>query len=112
MQAIARAKTVRMSAKKARLVADQIRGKRVPDALQLLSLSTKRAALPIRKVLASAVANAEERGSVDSDALRVSKVMIDGGPQLKRWRPRAYGRATQVIRRTCHITIELSDGEQ
>ena len=110
MVARARARGVRMSARKARLVADQIRGKPVEEAQRLLSLSPKRAAKPLAKVLHSAVANAEQRDpGVDQEALRVAKITGDGGAMLKRWRPRAYGRATQILHRTCHITIEVAD---
>lgn len=110
MLARARARTVRMSPKKARLVMDEIRGRSVPEALTILGLARKRAATPIGKVLRSAVANAEQQGGVDSDALRIRTAVIDEGPRLKRWRPRAYGRAGMVMHRTCHITIELTDG--
>lgn len=110
MLVCARARGIRMSPRKARLVADQIRGKSVEEAERLLSLSAKRAAKPLAKVLRSAVANAEQADAgVDPEALRVAKITVDGGPMLKRWRPRAYGRATQILHRTCHITIEVAD---
>lgn len=110
MLARARAQQIRMSARKARLVADQIRGMSVEEAQHLLSLSPKRAAKTLIKVLGSAVANAEQKdGGVDAEALRVAKITVDGGPMMKRWRPRAYGRATQIRHRTCHITIEVAD---
>ncbi len=110
MMARARARGIRMSPRKTRLVADQIRGKTVEEAQRLLTLSPKRAATPLAKVLHSAVANAEQRDAgVDPESLRVATITIDGGPMLKRWRPRAYGRATQVLHRTCHITIEVAD---
>ena len=108
MVAHASARGVRMSPRKARLVADQIRGQKVVEALRLLGLSRKRAAHPIGKLLRSAVANAEQRDpAVDTDELRIAKITVDGGAVLKRWRPRAYGRATQILHRTCHITIEV-----
>ena len=111
MLARAVARTLRMSPRKARLVADQIRGQSVPDAVRLLNLSAKRAARPIGKLLRSAVANAEQKDpGVDTDELRVATITVDRGAMLKRWRPRAYGRATQILHRTCHITIELAAG--
>lgn len=110
MRVRAKARAVRMSAKKARLVADQVRGRTVPEALSLLGLSRKRASRPIEKVLRSAVANAEQKDStVDADALRIAHIVIDGGPMLKRWRPAPHGRAVQVLHRTCHITVEVAD---
>ena len=110
MKARASARAIRMSPRKARLVVDEIRGKSVPEALSILSLTRKRAAVPIGKVLRSAVSNAEQAGSPDSDALRVATATVDEGPRLKRWRPRAYGRATQILHRSCHIKIEITDG--
>lgn len=111
MIARAAARTLRLSPRKAQLVADQIRGKSVPEALHLLDLNAKRAARPIGKLLRSAVANAEQKdAALDTDTLRVATITVDRGAMLKRWRPRAYGRATQVLHRTCHITIELADG--
>lgn len=110
MLARARARGLRMSPRKARLLADLIRGKPVEEAQRLLALSAKAAAKPVTKLLHSAVANAADRDAgIDEEVLRVVKITVDGGPSLKRWRPRAYGRATQVLHRTCHITIEVAD---
>jgi large subunit ribosomal protein L22 len=107
-------KGYRVSASKARLVADQVRGKGVEDALNLLSLSTKKFAPPLSKLLHSAVANAEqknenERAGIDIDKLRISTITVDEGPSLWRIRARAQGRASWVQKRTSHITLTLSE---
>ena len=108
----ARSKYIRGSARKARLVIDQIRGKRVGRALEILRFSPKRAARTIEECLKSAVANAEQTDSmVDVDDLFVSKAVIDEGPSMKRIRPRAMGRAFRIIKRFHHVTIELSGNE-
>jgi large subunit ribosomal protein L22 len=95
----------RMSAYKARQVLDLIRGKEVQQALEILQFVERDAAIVIRKCLASAMANAEHNDQIDSDELYVSACFADEGPTLKRWRPRARGRATRIRKRTCHITI-------
>lgn len=100
-------KGIRMSPRKARLVADLIRGKQVEEALNILLFTEKRAAKPLEKLLRSAVANADERGNVDIDNLYVGSVHVDGGPTLKRFRPRAMGRAAPILKRTSHVTIGL-----
>lgn len=104
---------LRGSPQKFRLVADQIRGKGVQDAMGVLQLSKKRAAGPIAKVLRSAIANAENLDpEVDVDRLVVSEVFVDQGPRLPlRIRPRAMGRAYPIIKRTSHVTVKLSDRE-
>ena len=79
------------------------------QALELLEFSSKKAAKPIRKVLESAIANAEHNRGADVDELKVSEIMVDEGPTLKRWRPRAKGRATPIIKRTSHITVTVAD---
>ncbi|MDP6532108.1 MAG: 50S ribosomal protein L22 [Arenicellales bacterium] len=109
MEAKAVAKYVRVSPQKCRLIADQVRRLPVGQALELLQFSPRKAAGLIRKVLESAVANAEHNEGADIDELRVSRVMVDEGPVLKRWRPRAKGRATPIIKRTSHITVSVSD---
>ena len=111
MEARAVAKYVRMSTRKARLVIDVIRGKNVNDALRIVRLSTKKAALPIRKTLESAIANAENNFDVDVDELYVVKATADMGRALRRLRPRAYGRADIIRRPTSHITIVVGDRE-
>ncbi len=104
----ARAAFVRTSAYKAREVLDLIRGKSCADAHDILAFSERDVAQPIAKVLDSAVANAEHNDSLDADELYVSACYADEGPTLKRWRPRARGRATRIRKRTCHITVIVS----
>ena len=98
----------RMSAYKAREVLDLIRGKEVQQALEILQFVERDAAIVIRKCLASAMANAEHNVQIDCDELYVSACFADEGPTLKRWRPRARGRATRIRKRTCHITVIVS----
>jgi ribosomal protein L22 len=104
----AQVRYVRVSAYKAREVLDLIRGKHVDEADEILEFTERDAAIVIRKVLASAVANAEHNDEQDPDELYVSACYADEGPTLKRWRPRARGRATRIRKRTCHITIIVS----
>ena len=104
----AQASHVRRSASKTREVLNQIRGKSCDEAREILAFSERDAARPIGKVLDSAVANAEHNDGLDSDELYVSACYADEGPTLKRWRPRARGRATQIRKRTCHITVIVS----
>ena len=104
----ARASFVRSSAYKAREVLDLIRGKSCADAQNILAFSERDAAQPIAKVLDSAIANAEHNDGLDIDELYVSACYADEGPTLKRWRPRARGRATRIRKRTCHITVIVS----
>ena len=109
METKAVARYVRASPQKCRLVADQVRRLPVGQALELLQFSPRKAAAPIRKTLESAIANAEHNQGLDIDELRVDTITIDEGPVLKRWRPRAKGRATPVIKRTSHITVGVGD---
>ena len=109
MEVAAKHRGARLSAQKARLVADQIRGKEVEEALEVLTFSTKKAATLIKKVLESAIANAEHNDGLDVDDLRVSTVFVDEGPTMKRIRPRAKGRADRIMKRTCHITVKVAD---
>jgi large subunit ribosomal protein L22 len=111
MEATAYLKGARISAQKARLVADQIRGKKVEDALNILGFSPKKAAQLIKKVLNSAIANAEHNDGADVDELKVSTVFVDEAVTLKRIMPRAKGRADRISKRTCHITVKVADGE-
>ena len=104
----AEAKWVRISPRKARLVTDHIRGRSVPEARTVLAFTTRAAAREIEKVLRSAVANAEANHGLFGDDLRVSAAYVDEGPTIKRWRPRARGRAARIQKRTCHITIKLA----
>ena len=103
---------VRLSAQKARLVADQIRGLPVDKALNVLAFSPKRSAAVIKKVLESAIANAEHNDGADVDELRVKTIMVDEGPIMKRWMPRARGRANQIFKRTSHITLVVEEGRK
>ncbi len=110
VECFARLKGVRLSAYKARLVADQVRGKPVEEALHILRFSPRRAAAILRKVVNSALANAEHNEGMDADTLQVHTVYIDEGPKLKRIRPRARGRPAPIRKPSCHITVGLSDG--
>ena len=101
----------RGSAQKVRLVADQIRGKRVEEALDILNFSDKKAAGIVRKVLESAIANAEHNEGADVDELKVSTIFVDAGMTLKRIKPRAKGRADRILKRTCHITVKVADNK-
>jgi len=105
----ARLKGARLSAQKARLVADQIRGKSVEDALDILEFSHKKGAGIIKKVLESAIANAEHNEGADVDELRVSTIFVDEGMTMKRIKPRAKGRADRIFKRSCHITVKVAD---
>ncbi len=109
MEVAARLRGAGLSAQKARLVADQIRGKSVEDALDFLTFSTKKGAAVIKKVLESAIANAEHNEGADVDELKVSTIYVDEGLTMKRIRPRAKGRADRILKRTCHITVKVAD---
>jgi large subunit ribosomal protein L22 len=106
------AKNVRVSARKARLVADTIRGRSVPEARTILAFTQKAAARDVEKVVRSAVANAETHPDLqwDGDELVIASIVIDEGPTLKRFRPRARGRVGRIHKRTCHITVKLVQG--
>ena len=108
MEVTARHKYLQTSPQKVRLVADQIRGKDVQDAANILELSRKAAARPLRKLLQSAIANAENLDDqLDVDRLYVKEIYVDGGPTLKRIRPQPMGRAFRILKRQSHITIKL-----
>ena len=109
MEVQAKLRGARLSAQKARLVADQIRGKSVAEALDLLAFSPKKGADLIKKVLESAIANAEHNNGADVDELTVSTIFVDEGLTMKRIRPRAKGRADRIFKRTCHITVKVAD---
>jgi large subunit ribosomal protein L22 len=104
----AQAKWVRLSARKARLVLDHIRGRSVPEARTILAFMPRAAAREIDRVLRSAVANAESAHALDGDELVVKVAYADEGPTLKRWRARARGRVNRIRKRTCHITIVVT----
>lgn len=109
MQALAKHKFARSSAQKTRLVADQIRGLTVGKALDILTYSPKKAAELVKKVLLSAIANAEHNEGADIDTLKVKTVFVDEGPSMKRIKPRAKGRADRIVKRTSHITVIVAD---
>jgi len=111
MNATAKLRGARISAQKVRLVADQVRGMPVEKAEQLLTFSTKKAAHIVKKVLLSAIANAEHNDGADIDELNVSSIMVDEGPTLKRGRARAKGRGTRILKRTSHITVTVADNK-
>lgn len=109
MEALAKHLYARSSAQKARLVADQIRGLPVEKALEILTYSPKKAAVLVKKVVDSAIANAEHNEGADVDELVIAKVFVDEGPTMKRIMPRAKGRADRIMKRSCHITVVVSD---
>jgi large subunit ribosomal protein L22 len=103
------AKFVHVSPRKARLVADNIRGLSVPEARTVLAFTTRAAAVDVEKVLRSAVANAEANHGMTGDELVVAEVFVDEGPTIKRFQPRARGRVGRIHKRTCHITIKVAE---
>ena len=109
MEVRAIAKRLSISAQKVRLVADQVRGKPVADALDGLNFSTKKGAVLVKKTLESAIANAEHNEGADVDDLRISEIFVNEGMTMKRIRPRAKGRADRILKRSCHITVTVSD---
>ena len=111
MEVSAKLKGARISAQKARLVADQIRGQAVGSALNTLTFSTKKGAHLVKKLLESAIANAEHNEGADVDELSVAKIFVDEGPTQRRFQPRAKGRACKILKRTSHLTIMVSDSK-
>ncbi len=111
MEVNAKLRFARISPQKARLVADQVRGMAVEEALDVLAFSQKKSAAIIKKILDSAIANAEHNEGADIDELTITKVMVDQAPTMKRLRPRAKGRANRILKRTSHITLAVGDGE-
>ena len=109
MEVRAIAKRLSISAQKVRLVADQVRGKPVAEALDVLNFSTKKGAVLVKKTLESAIANAEHNEGADVDDLRISEIFVNEGMTMKRIRPRAKGRADRILKRSCHITVTVSD---
>lgn len=100
---------VRISPRKARLVTELIKGKPVEEALTILRFVPKKAARLVDKTLRSALANAEQNPNIDVDTLYIKRIFVDGGPTMKRWRARAMGRATKIIKRSSHITVILDE---
>jgi large subunit ribosomal protein L22 len=111
MEVAAKLRGAHLSPQKARLVADQIRGKHVEAAIDFLVFSNKKGADIIKKVLESAIANAEHNQGADVDELRVSTIYVDEGVTMKRIRARAKGRADRILKRSCHITVKVTDDE-
>ena len=109
MEVAAKLKHARISPQKCRLVADQVRGKPVEQALQLLTFSPKKAASIIKKVLESAIANAEHNKGADIDELKVSRIFVDEGPTMRRWKARAKGRVNHILKRTSHVTVMVGN---
>lgn len=109
MEVSAKLRYARISAQKARLVANEVRGLEVAKALEILKFSIKKAAKLMRGTLESAIANAEFNDGADIDELKVAKIYVDEGPTIKRMNPRAKGRADRICKRTCHITVTVSD---
>jgi len=109
MEVLAKHRYARISPQKARLIADQIRGQSVEQALNILTFSNKKGAHLVQKVLESAIANAEHNEGADIDELKISKTFIDEGPTMKRIQARAKGRANRILKRTSHITVMVSD---
>lgn len=109
MEVYAKRRYAGISAQKCRLVADQIRGLPVDRALNMLAFSPKEAAAAVRKLLLSAIANAEHNEGADIDELKVSRIFVDEGPQQKRSMPRARGRTNRILKRSSHITVAVSD---
>jgi len=111
MEVAAKLRFARLSAQKCRLVCDQVRGLPIDRALDVLKFSSKRAAAVLKKVLDSAIANAEHNHGADIDELKVAKVFADQGPAYKRMMAKAKGRGSRILKPTCHITVILSDEE-
>ena len=111
-QAKATARTVRIAPRKARLVVDLIRGKKVGEAVAILQLTPRAASPIVEKVLKSAIANAEHNYEMDAENLIVSEVFVDEGPTMKRFRPRVQGRASAINKRTSHITVVVSEKKE
>ena len=112
MEATATLRYLKASPQKVRLVVDLVRGKKVDEALNILKFSNKKAARVLKKVLDSAIANAENNAGADVDELKVKEIFIDEGPVMKRIMPRAKGSADRIKKRTSHVTIRVSDEQQ
>ena len=111
MQVAAKLKFTRLSPQKCRLVCDQVRGLPIERALDILKFSRKRSAAVLKKVLDSAIANAEHNHGADIDELKIAKIFADQGPTFKRMHAKAKGRGSRILKPTCHITVVLSDEE-
>jgi large subunit ribosomal protein L22 len=109
MEVTAKARYIRVSPRKARLVTELVKGKKVEEALTILAFTKKAFAKTLTKLINSAVANAQQNNQMDVDTLMVKRISVDGGPSLKRHMPRAMGRATMIIKRTSHVTVVLDE---
>jgi len=109
MEIRAAARYIRISPRKVRVIMGQVRGKKVEEALNVLSFAPQRGSRILKKLINSAVANAQENAGMDVDSLYIAKIYADEGPTLKRWRPRALGRATRIRKRTSHLTVVLDE---
>ena len=112
MEVTAKLRFARISPQKCRLVADQVRGKPVEQALQILGFSPKKAAGIVKKVLESAIANAEHNEGADIDELKVTRIYVEKGPVMKRFSARAKGRGVQILKPTCHVYVTVGDGRK
>jgi large subunit ribosomal protein L22 len=111
MESSAVAKYIRVSPRKVRLIMDEIRGRKVEEALNMLTFMPQKGGRILKKLLNSAVANAQQNSGTDVDKLFIKRIFADEGPTLKRFSPRAQGRATRILKRTCHLTIVLKDNK-
>ncbi len=109
MESSAVAKYIRISPRKVRLIMDELRGRKVEEALNMLSFTPQKGGRILKKLINSAVANAQQNSGVDVDKLFILRIFADEGPTLKRFSPRAQGRATRILKRTCHLTVILND---
>lgn len=109
METKAALRGVRLSAQKGRLVADMIRGRKVDQALDILTFTPKKGAAIIKRVLESAIANAEHNDGADIDELKVASIFVEKGPVLRRYRPRAKGRGDRITKQTCHVYVTVSN---
>jgi len=109
MEVSAKLRHLRMAPRKVRLVADSVRGKPVQEAVDQLQFMKRAAARPLGKLIRSAISNADQKGGIDVDTLYIKKVTVDQGPTLKRWLPRARGRADRIQKKTSHVTIILDE---
>ncbi|MDH4148932.1 MAG: 50S ribosomal protein L22 [Betaproteobacteria bacterium] len=112
MDTTAKLHGVRLSAQKGRLVADLVRGKTVESALNILNFSPKKGAVIIRKVLESAIANAEHNDGADIDELKITRICVEKGPVMKRFSSRAKGRGVRILKPTCHVFVTVGDGRK
>ncbi len=110
MDVRANLRSIRISPRKVRLVTDLIRNKKVGDAIVILNNTNKKSSVPVKKLVKSAVANAVNNG-LDADLLFIKEIFVNEGPTLKRFRPRAHGRAYEILKRTSHTTVTVSDGQ-